>query len=128
MIYMATIGYMDSTSSDGSPGCSGSRRRDETDGVRDGAAPAPLAGLPREEGDVDMPRRMATTASCKMCQHMDVCKAYEEALMVNTRFAAMRFIKFDTPIIVADRLAERCAKYTPPDRAEIAEAIKHELR
>lgn len=124
---MATIGYSDSTNTDGSPGCSGSRRRQERDGAREGGEAALHAGLPREDGGVDMPRRVGT-ASCKMCQHMDVCKAYEEALMVNTRFAAMRFIKFDTPVIVADRLAERCAKYTPPNRSEIAEAIKHELR
>ena len=124
---MASNGYSESTNMDGSPGCSGPGRRRERGVAREGAEAAEHADRSREDGGMDMPRR-AGTASCKMCQHMDVCKAYEEALMVNTRFAAMRFIKFDTPIIIADRLAERCAKYTPPNRAEIAEAIKHELR
>lgn len=81
----------------------------------------------RDAASEAVPRR-AGTASCKMCLHADVCKAREAAMMVNMQFAGMRFINMDTPIIVPDLLAERCAKYTPPNRAEMAEAIKHEFR
>ena len=151
---MASIGYTDSTRENGSEGCGAgggetSRRGQGTGMERRGgrgdaggpsgtlmdvygpggdASPA-RGGDPgtRVDGGAGLPRR-AGTASCKMCRHMDVCKAYDAALLANTQFATMRFINVDTPIIVPDRLAERCSKYTPPNRSEIAEALRHELR
>ena len=69
-----------------------------------------------------------TPASCKMCIHVDVCKAYQAALATNDQFAMMRFIKMDTPIIAADSLAQRCTKYAPPNVVGLAEGLKHELR
>lgn len=116
---MPIVGFDDATNQNGGAGRScgsgGPRRAHGQDA--DG----------RVEGAEVLPRH-AGTATCKMCLHMDVCKAREAALTVNLQFASMRFINMDTPIIVPDRLAERCSKYTPPNKAEIAEAIKHELR
>lgn len=63
-----------------------------------------------------------------MCMHKDVCKAYEAALSTNDAFAQMRFIKMDTPLIVADLLAERCTKYAPPNIVGLAERVANDLR
>lgn len=65
---------------------------------------------------------------CRLCLHKDVCKAYEAALSTNDTFAAMRFIRMDTPLIVADRLAERCRKYAPPNMVGLAEMVANDLR
>ena len=145
---MAITGYSDPTSEIVTPPCGGSSPAQGSDGERigGGADAQPRRGYNDGDaggpdgthadrladelgtGERDVVARRAGTASCKMCRHVDVCVAHHAALMVNTQFAQYRFLKFDTPLIVPDRLAEKCAKYTPPNREEMAEAIKHELR
>ena len=120
---MATLGSIDATSRNvsGGHGCGGNARTNGGNGSGQGPGP----------GNDDGRTRYAhggAPASCKMCLHMDTCMAYHEALATNDRFAAMRFIKLDTPVIVADRIAERCTKYAPPNMVEIAEGLKHDLR
>lgn len=112
MIGMACTGYTDTTKEN-----EGGRRSSNSGGAGSGQGTG-----------AEAPRRSASMASCKMCQHVEVCKAYEAALLANDQFARMTFLRIDTPIIVPNRLAERCTKYTPPNKTEIAEAVRHELR
>lgn len=112
MIGMACTGYTDTTK--------------QNEGGR-GSSSSSGAGSGQGTG-AEAPRRSASMASCKMCQHVEVCKAYEAALLANDQFARMTFLNLDTPLIIPNRLAERCTKYTPPNKTEIAEAIRHELR
>ena len=93
-----------------------------SDEGRSGSGGGPESGPPEHSNG------RGRTASCRFCIHKDVCKAYEAALRVNDTFAAMRFIKMDSPIFVADRLAERCLKFTPPKVVGLSEALANDLR
>ena len=73
-------------------------------------------------------RGPAGAATCKRCLHKDVCKAYDLAMDTNDRFAVLNFIRLDTPVIVAHRLAERCTKYAPPDMVGINGGDINDLR
>ena len=130
---MAPTGHIEPTTTmnEGSSGCgtsasasasAGARTAGGRGGGRGGGAGGPGNGPPEHS------RGRAGAASCRFCIHKDVCTAYEAALRTNDTFAAMRFIKMDAPIVNADRLAERCAKFTPPKMVGLSEELANDLR
>ena len=124
---MASTGHIEpaTTMNEGSSGCGASAAGARTAGGRGGGgrgAGGPGSGPPEHS------RGRAGAAACRFCIHKDVCTAYEAALRVNDTFAAMRFIRMDTPIVNADRLAERCAKFTPPRMVGLSEELANDLR